>query len=499
VLAVRHVSKAFGATQANADVSLEIDSGEIVGLVGENGAGKSTLLSIIGGFLKPDAGEIAVDGRVVPPGLPASARNAGIGMVHQQLSLVPTFTVREQITLAGWKERTLPGLLAGDLDGDDVIERLPPGKRQRLEIAKAIVANPVVLLLDEPTSILAPTEVEALFTLLDLLRSDGAAIVIVTHKLREVMSIADRIVVMTSGRIVGSFSRVNGDWPDETERSVLALMFEWSPEQGASDAILVKTSGPPTEFTLNPVTVLDVDGIATEPAPGSQPLHDIHFELIAGHVHSIVGVDGQGQTELAEVMTGYRISAGGIALAGEDVSRLPAVERAAAGMGLLVDDRLGEAAVGSFSVAENIVLKRPRKEMLVRWGVFRRSVMTGHAQHAIDAWDVHPRDPGLRFDTLSGGNMQRVIAARELERAPLVLVAVNPVQGLDARTAEFMWRHLRNLCDAGSAVLFFTPDLDEAITHSDLLSVIFDGRLSSMTIPRGADRQDYGSMMVNGW
>src|SRR5680860_720957 len=163
MLAVRHVSKAFGATQANADVALEIEAGEIVGLVGENGAGKSTLLSIIAGFMKPDAGEVLIDGQSTQLGSPMAARNAGIGMVHQHLSLVPTFTVREQIALAGWREQTLPGLLAGDLDGDAVIEHLPLGKRQRLEIAKSMIASPKVLLLDEPTSILAPSEVEALF------------------------------------------------------------------------------------------------------------------------------------------------------------------------------------------------------------------------------------------------------------------------------------------------------------------------------------------------
>lgn len=499
MLTVLHVSKTFGDTQANADVSLEIEAGEIVGLVGENGAGKSTLLSIIAGFLRPDAGEIVLNGDAVPLASPASARNAGIGMIHQQLSLVPTFTVREQIALAGWKERTLPGLLAGDLDGDNVVEQLPLGKRQRLEIAKAMIANPGVLLLDEPTSILAPTEVEALFDLLNLLRNDGAAVVIVTHKLREVMSIADRIVVMTNGRITGEFVRSNGDWSNETERSILSLMFDWDSDPAASDAAAPKASGPRKAVCRHPVTVLEVDGIGTEPIIGSRQLHDIHFELMAGHVHAIVGVDGQGQTELAEILTGYRAAGGSIALAGQDVTLLSAVRRAESGMALLVDDRLGEAAVGSFSVAENLVLKRPRERGLERWGVFRRSEMSDYAQAAIDAWDVQPRDPEFRFDTLSGGNMQRVLAARELARAPLVLVAVNPVHGLDVRTAEFLWRQLRKLCDAGSAVLFFTSDLDEAIAYGDLLSVIFNGYLSPMTTPNAADRKVYGSMMVNGW
>ncbi|CAN5792355.1 ABC transporter ATP-binding protein [soil metagenome] len=499
MLAVRHVSKAFGATQANADVSLEIEAGEIVGLVGENGAGKSTLLSIIAGFMKPDAGEVLIDGQATQSGSPLAARNAGIGMVHQHLSLVPTFTVREQVALAGWREQTLPGLLAGDLDGDAVIEHLPLGKRQRLEIAKSMIANPKVLLLDEPTSILAPTEVEALFELLNLLRDDGTSIVIVTHKLREVMSIADRIVVMTNGRIAGSLSRVNETWPDATEGGILSLMFDLADEPD-----VIGGGGPPergdrlSSGQQSP-TVLALSGVGADRTLGSQQLRDIEYELSAGRVHAIVGVDGQGQTELAETIAGYRLSAGSIQLAGQNIAPQSAAERAEAGIGLLVDDRLGEAAVGSFTVAENLALKRPRDGKMERWGFLRGAAMTDHAQSTIDGWDVHPRDPEIRFDTLSGGNMQRILAARELDRTLKVLVAVNPVHGLDVRTTAFMWRQMRVLCNDGGAVLYFTSDLDEAIEHSDLLAVMFDGRVSPMTAPHQTNRGELGSMMVNGW
>lgn len=499
MLAVRHVSKAFGATQANADVSLEIEAGEIVGLVGENGAGKSTLLSIVAGFMKPDSGEVLIDGQSTRPGSPMAARYAGIGMVHQHLSLTPTFTVREQIALAGWREQTLPGLLAGDLDGDAVIERLPLGKRQRLEIAKSMIANPKVLLLDEPTSILAPSEVEALFELLNLLRDDGTAIVLVTHKLREVMTIADRIVVMTNGRIAGSVSRVNETWPEATEGGILTLMFGLADESDSTGVGESPEPGDRLSIGQQSPTVLALRGVGADRVLGSQPLHDIEFELMAGVIHAIVGVDGQGQTELAETIAGYRRSAGSIELAGQDLSPLFAVERAESGIGLLVDDRLGEAAVGSFTVAENLALKRPRDGNLERWGFFRGPAMTDHAQSTIDAWDVHPRDPEIRFDTLSGGNMQRVLAARELDRTPKVLVAVNPVQGLDVRTTAFMWRQMRVLCNHGGAVLYFTSDLDEAIEHSDLLAVMFDGRVSPMTASLQANRRALGSMMVNGW
>ncbi len=496
MLTAANIAKAYGATRANDDVSFEVASGEIVGLVGENGAGKSTLLSILAGFIRPDAGALAVDGRAVAFASPADSLAAGIGLVHQHLSLVPTFTVREQLELAGWSSTALPETLANDFRGNEIIEQLSMGRRQRVEIARALIVEPRVLLLDEPTSILAPSEVGALFGSLRRLRESGIAIVIVTHKLREVMAMADRIVVMANGRTNGAFARADGEWAPDTGGEILRRMFAWDedglPPDGAASETTVadQAMGPP---------VLRVSGLNAPAGDGSRQLQGVEFDLASGCIHAIAGIAGQGQAELAEAIAGYGACDGRISLDGLDLQPLSAVNRAAHGVALLVDDRLGEAAIGSFSLAENLVLKRPRKAGLGRNGFFRRHLVTSHAQSLIDAWDIEPTDPNARLGSLSGGNMQRVLAAREIEREPRVLIALNPVQGLDVQTADLLWRRLRQLCNQGATVLVFTSDLDEAMAHGDRCAAIFDGRVSPFLEPTSADRRAFAAMMVNGW
>ncbi len=500
MLTADNISRSFGSTLANDNVSLTIGTGEIVGLVGENGAGKSTLLSILAGFLRPDSGSLTVDGLLVTFASPVGSLSVGIGLVHQHLSLVPSFTVNEQLALAGWRSASLPETLAADFRGDEIIEQLPMGRRQRVEIAKALVTNPKVLLLDEPTSILAPSEVGALFAILESLRSAGIAIVIVTHKLREVMTISDRIVVMAGGKVTGAFERRDGDWAPGVSDQILHRMFAWGenadamihdPRRGAG-----RHNSPDT---VDSPPVLRLSGVGTDSRPGSRQLQGIGLDLVPGQIHAIVGIDGQGQTELAEVIAGYRPSRGEIELAGYDVQDLSSIQRARLGLGLLVDDRLGEAAIGSLTAADNLILKRPRPSALARNGFFRRTKVAEHASSVIDAWGIEPSDPGARFGSLSGGNMQRLLAAREIERVPKVLIALNPVQGLDAMTTDLLWGRLRDLCDRGGAVLVFTTDLDEALAQADRCAVIFDGRVSPLIPFDQVERNRYGAMMVNGW
>ncbi|MDQ3655710.1 MAG: ATP-binding cassette domain-containing protein, partial [Chloroflexota bacterium] len=402
--------------------------------------------------------------------------------------------------LAGWSSASLPATLAADFRGDEIIEQLPMGRRQRVEIAKALVTDPKVLLLDEPTSILAPSEVGALFAILKSLRSAGIAIVIVTHKLREVMTIADRILVMADGRVTGTFERHDGDWAPGVRDEILQRMFAWGEQDGA----MARDGRRDTERRHPPDTIdsppmLRLSGVSAASRPASRQLQEIDLDLVPGQIHAIVGIDGQGQTELAEVIAGYRRSDGRIELAGHDIQDLSSIQRARLGLGLLVDDRLGEAAIGSFTAADNLVLKRPRPPALARNGFFRRKMVAEHARSVIDAWGVEPTDPGARFGSLSGGNMQRVLAAREIEREPKVLIALNPVQGLDAMTADLLWSRLRGLCDRGSAVLVFTTDLDEALAQADRCGVIFDGRVSPLIAFDQVERNSYGTMMVNGW
>lgn len=500
VLTAERLSKSFGTTVANDRVSLAIGTSEIVGLVGENGAGKSTLLSILAGFLRPDSGSLTVDGLPVTFASPADSLSAGIGLVHQHLSLVPSFTVSEQLALAGWSSASLPETLVADFRGDEIIEQLPMGRRQRVEIAKALVTNPKVLLLDEPTSILAPSEVGELFAILEALRSAGIAIVIVTHKLREVMTISGRIVVMADGKVTGAFERPDGDWAPGVGDEILHRMFAWGANDNAISHGAGRDAGQrhlPDKGDSPPM--LRLSGVSAASRPGSRQLQGIGLDLDQGQIHAIVGIDGQGQTELAEVIAGYRRSDGTIELAGRDIQSLSSIERAWLGLGLLVDDRLGEAAIGSLSIAENLVLKRPRPRALARNGFFRRQRVVEHARSVIEAWGIEPSDPKARFGSLSGGNMQRLLSAREIERVPKVLIALNPVQGLDAVTADLLWSRLRGLCNGGSAVLVFTTDLDEALAQADRCAVIFDGRVSPLQQVDQVERSRFGAMMVNGW
>ncbi len=495
VLTAAHIRKAYGAILANDDVSFEVRRGEIVGLVGENGAGKSTLLSILAGFVRPDSGAIAVDGRLVAFSSPADSLAAGIGLVHQHLSLVPTFTVNEQLALAGWPSPTLPETLAADFHGHEVIEQLPMGRRQRVEIARALIGEPAVLLLDEPTSILAPSEADGLFRLLRRLRDDGIAVVIVTHKLREVMAIADRIVVMAKGRVTGEFDRLDGKWREETGAVILTRMFAREHAIGGD----VDRPPRPACDSHGGRPALRIAGLRAPSRNGSRRLDDVTFDLVAGTISTIAGIDGQGQSELAGAIAGHQACEGRIDLDGVDLQLCSAVERADLGLALLVDDRLGEAAIGSFTVADNLILKRPRPPGIVRRGFFRPGPVMDSVRSAIDAWGIEPSDPDARFDSLSGGNMQRLLAAREIDRDPRVLIAINPVQGLDARTAGVMWRRLRALCGAGGAALVLTTDLDEAMAHGDRCAVMFDGRVSRFQDASSMSRQAFGAMMVNGW
>jgi len=467
--------------------------GEIVGLVGENGAGKSTLLSILAGYLQPDDGEIALEGVAVRLRSPSDALAAGIGLVHQHFSLVPTFTVREQLALAGWRDRSLPPGLAEDFGGDEVIEDLALGRRQRVEIARALVANPRVLLLDEPTSVLAPAEVTSLFAYLRELRGRGLSIVIVTHKMREVMGLVDRVVVMACGQVSGEFSREAG-WRMDTEQEILRAMFgeargDMPPDPTAIH--LEHVDGP----TVVSVSELEIPW-AKRARGDAQP---VSFDLPQGSVSVIVGIDGQGQRELAESMAGYRRVPGEVTLDGARIDRLGALERSTLGIALLVDDRIGEGGIGAFSIAENLALKRPRAGSIVARGLLRRGSMRAMAQSVIAGWGIQPPNPDARFETLSGGNMQRLLAARELAREVRLLIALNPVHGLDVRSAELVWSRLRDLASSGGSVLVFSTDLDEALAQADRIAVMADARVSTFEKPTWPERTRYGSMMVNGW
>lgn len=493
LLELAGISRAFGRIRANDAISLTVKRGEILGLLGENGAGKSTLLAILAGFEQADAGTVRINGTPVRLATPAESIRHGISLVHQHFSLVPTFTVAEQLRLAGWTKSDPPPILGHDMTPDTRIEHLAPGQRQRVELAKALVNDPRILLLDEPTSILAPSEVDGLFATLGQLRNAGTAIIFVTHKLREVLAHADRIVVLRRGRVSGTFPRNAHGWPTEMERHVVAAMFD-APEGR------VATAEPATPSVASRSTpVLVATNLTTTGMAGHVSLQDVDVAIRPGEVHAVVGVDGQGQGLLANVLAGYQRATGGIDLDGGSMVGLDAGAFAAAGVGFITGERVRDGGVGSFSVADNLLLKRQRNPRFARRGMIRKGPIAAQAHTAIQEWDIRPPDPSHPYGSLSGGNMQKVLLARELALEPRVVIAVNPVAGLDVQTARTVRALLRSFVRNGGAVLWFTNDLDDASAVADTVSVMFEGRLSPEMVGGDGLSQRVSGMMVSGW
>lgn len=494
MLQVEDITRCFGPVVANNQICFDLHPGEVVGLLGENGAGKSTLLAVLAGYLQPDSGSLRMEGQPIQQSSPGAAIRNGFGLVHQHLSVVPSFTVREQLMLGGWQGDPLPEMIAG-LDLDTRIDTLAMGERQRLEIAKTLLAHPRVLLLDEPTSILAPPEVDTLLDLVRDLRTAGLGIVLVTHKLREVLAVADMMVVLRLGSVVGTIRRQeDGAWPEDVEEHALGLMFGWDPGTGSGP----NQNRPVATATTDRHDVLRVEefGVA---ARGVTTVHELSFTLQSGRLYVVAGIDGQGQRELALAIAGYLPARGDAWLQGQHLRGLDGRQRAEAGIGLLVDDRIGEAAIGSLSLSANVALKRPRPSSEVRGGLMQWAAIRMRTEEIIRDWNITPSDPERQVGTLSGGNMQRLLAGRELDRNPHLLLAINPVQGLDWQTTRLLWERLRRLCQRGGTVLAFTGDLEQALEEADEVAVMSGGRLGRFEPSASVDPWMLATSMVNGW
>jgi len=491
VLEAHEITKRYGPVVANDALNIAVRPGEVLGLLGENGAGKSTLLSVLSGMVEPDVGELLIDGAPVQLESPHDAIRHGIGMVYQHFSLVPTFTVREQLRLAGWRSRALPALLRDHLTGDEWLNTLSLGERQRVEIAKALIAEPRFLLLDEPTSILAPTEVDDLFALLREIRQRGVAIVLVTHKLREALAIADRIVVLRHGALAATAERPAAGWTNGTESELLGAMF--------GDAVhrLGGVAAAPEGDEQAPL--LSALGVSSRKRHDHRPVRDVTLDVREREICAIVGIDGQGQRELAEILTGYRAATGEIRICGRSLAGLSSRGFAEAGIGYLTDDRRAEGGATALSVALNLVLKRQRRRPFARGPLLNRRAVRADAARQVQAWDVTPTDIDLPLDLLSGGNIQKALLARELALAPRVLIANKPTHGLDARTQAVVWRAFRELTDRGGGVLVLTTELDEALAHADRVAVMLDGRVSPQSPVGTSSRMELARMMVTGW
>jgi ABC-type uncharacterized transport system ATPase subunit len=473
------IVKRFGPLLANDVAEFAVHPGEVVVLLGENGAGKSTLCKILYGFYRPDSGEIRVAGRVETIASPRDARRLGIGMVFQNFSLIPALTVWENVALflddLPWA--LSPGALRRRMSHLverlhlTVDQRLPVGRlavsdQQKVEILKQLLAGARVLILDEPTKVLAPPEIEGLFRAIAELREDGYGIVFITHKLREVTRCADRVAVMRDGRITGTLSG-----RDATEAALLSLMF------GETRPIEQRPRG-----VSSGGIVLELRAITTAPASGAAVLRDLSLHVRAGEILGVAGVAGNGQRELADVVLGLRRPiAGTRRLWDEEATHWSAARTRAKGVASIPDDPMAMAAIPGLTVRENLALGgggRYRAGLGVDWPRLEAAMDESAARLRFP-----PLDFGSRAGVLSGGNLQRVVLTRELAHDPQLIVALYPTRGLDARGAESLRALLGERRQAGVAILLVSEDLDELFAVSDRVIVLRDGRIAGAFAP----------------
>jgi general nucleoside transport system ATP-binding protein len=469
VVAARGIVKTFPGVVANAGVDIDLVRGQVHALLGENGAGKSTLASVLAGLYQPDAGEILLDGRSVALRSPREALAHGIGMVHQHFKLVRRFTVAENVALG---DRSQPLVMSapdvhravvdlGERYGlpvrpDAVVGDLTVGEQQRVEIVKTLYRGVDVLLLDEPTSVLTPQETEALFDTVRAMADDGKAVVFISHKLHEVLAISEIITVMRDGRIVGEVATA-----ETSARELAQLMV------GRDVAMDVARRGDGSAADV----VLDLDGVAVEQRSRRGRLSDVSLSVAAGEIVGVAGVSGNGQRPLAEVAAGLVVpDRGRVRVNGQDVTGRPRAARAA-GLAYVPEDRLGTGLAPHLTIAENLQLTRPHGPLLHR----RRWV--GEARGLMERFDIRAPGPTTRTSDLSGGNIQKVLLARELATEPDVIVAASPTRGLDVGAIEFVRGLLADRRAQGAGVLMISEDLDEILALSDRIVVLYDGRI----------------------
>ena len=481
---------------ANDHIDLTVEPGEIHALLGENGAGKSTLMNVLYGLLQPDSGEILIDGEPVKFRSPRDAIRAGIGMVHQHFMLVPVFTVVENIMLGAERVR---GGFAGFLDRrrarkeivevsqryglhvdpDAVVEDLPVGVQQRVEIVKALTREVELLILDEPTAVLTPQETDELLEVMRSLKAAGKSIVFITHKLGEVKAIADRITVIRRGRTVGSAS------PDASREELAAMMV------GRNVSLTVE-KGParPGE------PVLEVSGLVVDDERGCRAVDGVDLTVRAGEVLGIAGMQGNGQTELVEAIMGLRpVVAGTITLAGERIDGWSTKKVLRAGVGYIPEDRSVDGLVKEFTVAENLVLDTYDLPPFASGLALRPAAVAASARERIERFDVRTPSIDAPVSTLSGGNQQKVIVARELSRPLKLLVAAQPTRGVDVGSIEFIHKRIIQERDAGTAVLLVSSELDEVVGLADRVAVMYRGRILR-TVSPDTRYEDIGLLMA---
>ena len=495
VLEARHVTKTFPGVVANQDVSLKLYPGEVLALLGENGAGKTTLMNILYGLYHQDSGEILVRGEPVRINSPSESIRRGIGMVHQHFMLVPVFTVAENIILgaepsngpfldleaARQRIRELSERYHLGVDPDAYVKDLSVGQQQRVEIIKALYRRADILILDEPTAVLTPQEAEELFAIIRTLTARGASVIFISHKLKEVLAIADRIMVLRRGKVVGETT------PQEaTERSLAEMMV------GRSVVLEVQKS------PAHPgAPVLQLQDVCVDDDRGQQVVDHVSFEVRAGEILGLAGVQGNGQTELVEAITGLRrIRSGRVLIAGKEYTNASPRRIIEAGCAHVPEDRQEDGLVLSYPIADNLVLNTYYVPPFAQGIVLNDAAIRERAVRLVKEYDIRTPSPFLPVSYLSGGNKQKVVIARELSRPVRLLIAAQPTRGLDVGSIEFIHKTIIAERDRGVAVLLVSAELDEILSLSDRIAVMYHGRLVATLPAAQATREDLGLLMA---
>ncbi|WDV48216.1 ABC transporter ATP-binding protein [Clostridiaceae bacterium M8S5] len=499
VVEMKNITKEFPGVKANDNVNFTLNKGEIRVLLGENGAGKTTLMNILYGLYEPTSGEIYINGEKVEIKNPTVAISHGIGMVHQHFMLVPPFTIAENIILGSEPTRKngikldmkkaiedvkeISNKYGLAVDPNAKIQDISVGMQQRVEILKALYKGADILILDEPTAVLTPQEIDELAIILKKLTQKGKSVILITHKLKEIMGMSDKVTIIRRGKLIDTVDT------DKTTSDELAELMVGRKVNLVVDKKEMKTGD----------TVLEINKLSAVDQRGVVKVKGISFEVKAGEIFAIAGVDGNGQTELVEVLTGLRKAKGGnVSLNNKDITNTKTKKIIEAGVGHIPEDRHKRGLVLDFSLSENMILGNHYEAPFSKNGLLNYNEINKHAVELIGEFDVRTPNQHVKAKSLSGGNQQKVIIARELYRDPDLLIAAQPTRGLDVGAIEFVHKRIVEQRNKGKAVLLVSLELDEVLALADRIGVIYDGNIVGIVNAKDATEKELGVMMAGG-